>query len=1722
MPKWIPGNFGNNKHSSLALSPSPPRSRSAGRIAAVDAGARELKSVSEDQPTFRPSETINSLGQTASTLPMRSPANVSRQRVRLAKAADYDVLASRAAPTRPHSATAAANRRPQRSDVAPTSGGARALAHVSPRGTSDYVAHTAQEVTPALSLRNSQPVARTRTSIFEAPPASTSAPVSSAEPTSLLSKSMNNMTVAEIRAALMSMPEAVRHNLVDVNTPNSTMDSRAEREKSTSRRDSHRPGTDRRNASQNSSMQEFYDSAQRRGSRKDGERYEHFMGDGYPARGSFYAEDEAQYGGHESQQDDSEGFDGQDAGNSAEESSAHDQLGERDDASEEGHSSYQPRREDAYARQDPRQDPRQLLTRQSASRLDTANLQPGEYDSAEDEDEVTGDDRYDQDFTPVHTQDEDRRHNRGQSRRDSQHRGGDNRGPARRQSQPGQGVLYSGDEENRADRYQQESRAVQDTRRTGAQAQAQHNVSGIPRRVKHEREPEPEIFTFSDEDVRRDYQRVDELVRVHDGRDGRAQRARSAQRVSNVRSHQKDPHAHDKDIKRRPASTSSRGDPHNHSARALRADRHRYLDEQGRKDASEWSRRQASDKRVRSDFGRSPLTASPPGATPLKLKYQSFNNSLEKEHDGPIDDAIARSRQKDRGAHGNSDRHGSAASKAPSQQQHTGQSPERSGGLQMRAESFFQFKNARPGSSPRSSDHVGNQKRGSAAQDVSGNPGPAKAMTTDEFVRANQEMLAQYQAARRSPGRVNAGERASNEGYAAPLQRNAQPPQAVPRTSQVSQQAHTVTNVAEWRRLTEWLQRIGMHKYVEVLKANGVTKLSLVELMQPSDMRQIGIAPQDIPVILNNVTEFTNRTRSLSEQVLNVWGDSPPSSPGASYGSVPAVGVGAQRSAPAASTAAASMAAAGTRGNFTAGQLGRPGPPTRPLFQAPPNTGHSATAPQQPAAAAPVVSKTGKPLKPPYSSLLAKPSVQENAAPVRKFPSVAPITVPRAGTAASSRASGAGEGDSQRVGADDHIFSDLTQIVDELFRCFDTGERELFFHAWKQAALYMPDDSVTLNPLRPAMFHARQVIEFHLHLHFAVFPITHHQGKKAEKLGKLALQRYLESVMLTSELDALNQELPLPSLRGFSPTAKAGTGSSEGASATASEENALRLNTTISSFPSPSPSRPFIRSREYAIYAGMVLVPEPEQNVAFQGLFQPDWMESLKERLRQFLQLVRPNVEIVPTVANSVVGSVEQEGRSPGAGAAVNSGTDEGSGPAVPSTERAPFTTAPGAPFIASQSEPPVAPHVHARLDDVHSEIGGGASVKSGREKIRTYLHAREPPPPVPAVNALDDFNITFSSPVAEKGDEHDAAVVPSPPLSAIKPHSATASPTVNPAAQARPQTPPVVKPEKIRPVPALDLTGADQPLPPTNGTTHRISRINSPASPVSSVISQLTDDSPRPSGAHHGARSDFPVLPAVASSPVQHASPTSAEKRSKKPFAEKPRMQSQVDSYNRMLRQGAAGALRSASSDPADDGAAPGVAVEQSHGGALPAAPSQVGVSSLAPVGQSTNMNTGAGPVAAPTAAPRAAVISRRASTQSVPTAAAPTLNLGFGMRRKSASDSGPPSIGLAAQVAKYNRLLSKGLLTSGPTVGSAAATGSSGAAPVEEARTSPTERSVSGGEHDEGNELSTSQMLSMEDAVLEMQEIYGDTLPNGQRASTVSGENEALPAERSTVLAE
>jgi hypothetical protein len=813
-----------------------------------------------------------------------------------------------------------------------------------------------------------------------------------------------------------------------------------------------------------------------------------------------------------------------------------------------------------------------------------------------------------------------------------------------------------------------------------------------------------------------------------------------------------------------------------------------------------------------------------------------------------------------------------------------------------------------------------------------------------------------------------------------------------------------------------------MSRYVDVLKANGITKLSLVELMQPSDMRQIGIDAQDIPVILNNVNEFTNRTRSFSEQVLNKP-VSAASSPTNSYESAPRH-QGAGLSAPAAAAVAPSVSVLHTKKAIGP-------PPMRPLFV-------PQAQPQVQEGSAPPNVRT-KPLKPPYSSVLARsaaapivPAEQRPSRPAAR-PIVAPLVID-------------GDAGASKGGVDEHIFSDMDEIINELYRCFECGERELFFHAWKQAALYMPDDCLSLNPARPAMFNARQVIEFHLHLHFAVYPITHHQGKKAEKLGKLALQRYLESVMLTSELDSFNHVLPV---KTFSPTAK-------GADISASEEDILRMNTTISSFPSPSSGRPFTRTREYAIYAGIVLVPEPEQNVAFQGLFQPHWMESLKERLRQFLQLVRPHVEIISTVASSVVGDVD-------AGVEADVPADASSLVGAEDTKN--VSTA-----------------------DLASDAG--SSVRSGREKVRKYLHAKDLPPEVAAPatpGGLDDFGIAFSSPEAPAKDD-EGLVSPAPvlvpvPLPVLEevapvvdaPLAAPASPEIASVSSKRALVPPL----ELAPAPAPAPAPAEEHVSPTvprdseESRVGRISRIASPVSPVSSVISQLTDDSPRPSAPAAGA-----VL-----SPV---TPNSTERKGKpKPFgaSNKAGMQSQVDSYNKLLRHGAA--VNTDSSDtqraePVNQASIPAPPPR-------PAEPAPAARSDVAPV------------IAQP---PKAAAVTRRASAQPAGNRA-PSLNLGFGMKRRSTSDASAPSQSLAAQVAKYNKLL----LSKNETEGA-----------VGEAGQGSSLQSASQ-EEEAAEEISPAQAQQVADVLVEMQDIYEtQTQDSGRRASTFFVDSEGL-AERHAV---
>lgn len=1753
LPKWIPGSFGNKKHSSLALSPSPPRARSAGRPAL----SNSLRSTSTSE-VRREANMVNSC---AKTIPKTTPAN-------------YDILASRAAPQR---SSSAANPRVRSRDPPQA---AQALQAPSPSiwSSSRNEPHMFQQETPNRSyVRTPQAASRrsqTHRNNAHQQEAETGAASSTLDPTQqLLFKSMSNMTVAEIRAALMSMPPVVRHSLVDSNSPKHTHQQshshshrRATYQSDNGSSSPDFPAGTANDTNNSSSMHEYYDENGRQ------ERFEQFSGEQYPAVGEFFPEDHhlssaprgdgrqrdrrvqrsapndrrhqpqgyergrQHHQGQQSQdQDQSQTQNGEEEYSGAEESS---RSGSGEDVPDYEYE-YEQQEPAGYTRREGREGGGGGAEFSAEEGYEEELEHCGEYDyggfhpqSRRSDREVTAQERSRRAAgasggqmlsTPAEysTADEGSTALRRPSSK-PQLPAAARRSSVSGGSAPSAGRTHS---PHHPDSHGYHAQREGTTSRAGRESSIPRPVESSPRSTqqapsaRRRRNREDSEGDTDNGNVRRSqHHREAQQPRQHQqphrrqaqpqpawGYRNQDGRARSAQRASgrSSQSQPDDPYA-EQDQRATSAGTSERV---------------RYLPEQQRKETLEWSRKQAAEKKLRSNFSASPVRAVSPGVTPaIKLKYRSFNNSVEKEFATTREESASEAEQghargpaSQHGRDGDSCSHNGTGraldvQAAAAMSHHRALSASRSSNAPTHAEapsggnnsggggrgrqskspmfrafdktpsSFFEFRSGgRAVINPRQrqQQEVAAQDPGEhsspAATDRQVSPplkgrstaGPASTPTdTDTFIRSNTQLLANYQHARRPPGRDKDG----GEAQRRPNPAAAHPVRGLPAgASGVA--SSTITNVAEWRRLTDWLTRTGMERYVDVLRVNGITKLSMVELMEPEDMRQIGIATADIPLFQNNVSEFTNRTRSFSEQVLGRTEYTPPSSPP----NVPhAVGTSAARNE-------------NNSNNFISSSSTRPGVPVPAPATAPFAAGVTKTTPS-------MVPPSGQRVLPSASLQSAQISTSSSLHENENVPlhhSQTETGKPRSiavSVAANQSATAAlhSGGDLLQqidgsdndallatdsvIGANEHIFSDVNAIRNELHRCFDCGERELFFHAWKQLVLYMPEDCITLNPLHPAFYHAKQVIEFNLHLHFAVYPITHHMGKRAEKAGKLALKRYFESMMLTSEMDALNKaasDQP-PGLSSFS------------ADATAGGVDASKLNSSSYYSTSPTQAVPsFTRSREYATYAGIVLVPEPQENIAFQTLFQADWMESLKARLEQFLQLVSPNVEIVPTASSSIIAAAAEA-------------------EAVESAE-AQLRLSDAAAASAQQQE---------------QVSGDSASVRSAREKVRSFLHVKEPAG-VPK-GTLNDFEITFSSPTAPQNEENNRA---SPPISAIRGCAlGPASPTELDMTTKLEQD--VVSPLAMSPPADEHKRYINTKLPEDGGAVTRISRIASPASPVSSIISQLTDDSHRPGGS--GA------LTVAAESTAANSATTASSKKPKlKPYgsATKKAMQSQVDMYNKLLKKS-----RSPSLEPNNDNvplqAAPTSTDE----------PQQQPEESQAPP-QSPERHIHSHNAPACTGIEESPIATRRASTSGGPYASkignkASSLNVGFGMKRKTHSALLPaPDQSLAAQVARYNRLLVKSTdsgdllqdraaTTVFPEPTAAAATAAAftsnnngTAAEVEEnldiveENEDPAKllRSTTGGSGDIGgagsaeeSKLSPAEAQQVQDALLEIQKIY------------------------------
>jgi hypothetical protein len=89
-----------------------------------------------------------------------------------------------------------------------------------------------------------------------------------------------------------------------------------------------------------------------------------------------------------------------------------------------------------------------------------------------------------------------------------------------------------------------------------------------------------------------------------------------------------------------------------------------------------------------------------------------------------------------------------------------------------------------------------------------------------------------------------------------------------------------VNAAAEWSRLLSWLVEIKMEKYASNFRQGGITQLSVVELLHEMDLGLLGIDQLDRKTILDSISVFSARTRSLAKMAMTVDSNrSSPSSP---------------------------------------------------------------------------------------------------------------------------------------------------------------------------------------------------------------------------------------------------------------------------------------------------------------------------------------------------------------------------------------------------------------------------------------------------------------------------------------------------------------------------------------------------------------------------------------------------------------------------------------------------------------------------------------------------------------------------------------------------------------------------------------------------------------------------------------------------------------------------
>jgi hypothetical protein len=341
-----------------------------------------------------------------------------------------------------------------------------------------------------------------------------------------------------------------------------------------------------------------------------------------------------------------------------------------------------------------------------------------------------------------------------------------------------------------------------------------------------------------------------------------------------------------------------------------------------------------------------------------------------------------------------------------------------------------------------------------------------------------------------------------------------------------------ITDRAEWHRFRSWLESIGMEHYLSLMRDNGVTKLSVLELLTGDDLAQIGMSEMDAAIILQKARQLTEQIKSFSENVdFDDWNT------------------------------------ASNNGGLASSRLTTP-----TSFSRRKETSYSSRLPESPGSA-----------------------------------SAVPLTTDK-----------------------------IVELKGKLIQSYKSGDLDKFFVLWERLPTFPKRDSQLrshdLNALlrseRPALVSAKQAMEFHLYLYFFVFSLKYAGSNKIPVLkAKSALRKYLDKIANShQEYQSLNSPNKASSPISSAQALQQLNATSSPAPVTKmfSGDVSPTNHTLSSTQASLETARSLYSTREFATFAGLVFVPNPQANLAFQSLFRDEWSAALQERLKKFLDAVLP------------------------------------------------------------------------------------------------------------------------------------------------------------------------------------------------------------------------------------------------------------------------------------------------------------------------------------------------------------------------------------------------------------------------------------------------------------------------------------------------------------------